>query len=236
MNAHYTDAAIVKAMWGAVTGLGFHGGTVLEPGCGSGNFLGFAPGPARLLGVELDPVTAGIAAALYPDAEIRNESFADSQLPDHGFDLVIGNVPFSSAILTDPRHNQGRHSMHNHFIVKSLALTRPGGLVAVLTSRYTMDAQDDSARREMAGVADLVTAIRLPSGAHRRAAGTDAVTDLMILRRREDGRPRPERTGSARSRPGSRAARPGSANTSRTAPGTCSATWPSMAASTAARS
>ena len=143
-----------------------------------------------MLGIELDPVTAGIAAALYPDAEVRNESFADSRLPEGGFDLVIGNVPFSSAILTDPRHNQGRHSMHNHFLVKSLALTRPSGLVAALTSRYTMDAQDDSARREMAGMADLVTAIRLPSGAHRRAAGTEAVTDLMVFRRRDDGQRR----------------------------------------------
>jgi N12 class adenine-specific DNA methylase len=190
MNAHYTDAAIVKAMWSAVTSLGFDAGVVLEPGCGSGNFLGFAPASARMLGIELDPVTAGIAAALYPDAEVRNESFADSRLPEGGFDLVIGNVPFSSAILTDPRHNQGLHSMHNHFLVKSLALTRPGGLVATLTSRYTMDAQDDSARREMAGMADLVTAIRLPSGAHRRAAGTEAVTDLIVFRRRSDGEPR----------------------------------------------
>ena len=106
MNAHYTDAAIVRAMWDAVARLGFEGGVVLEPGCGSGNFLGFAPAPARMLGIELDPVTAGIAAALYPDAEVRNESFADSRLPEGGFDLVIGNVPFSSAILTDPRHNQ----------------------------------------------------------------------------------------------------------------------------------
>jgi N12 class adenine-specific DNA methylase len=190
MNAHYTDAAIVKAMWDAVTGLGFDGGVVLEPGCGSGNFIGFAPASARMLGVELDPVTAGIAAALYPDAEVRNESFADSRLPEGGFDLVVGNVPFSSAILTDPRHNQGRHSMHNHFLVKSLALTRPGGLVVALTSRYTMDAQDDAARREMAGMADLVTAVRLPSGAHRKAAGTEAVTDLMVFRRREEGQPR----------------------------------------------
>jgi len=124
INAHYTDAAIVRAMWDAVTGLGFGGGAVLEPGCGSGNFAGFAPPSARMLGVELDPVTAGIAAALYPDAEIRCESFADSRLPDGGFDMVIGNVPFSSAILTDPRHNASRYSMHNHFLVKSLSLTR----------------------------------------------------------------------------------------------------------------
>lgn len=189
LNAHYTSTAMVRTVWEAVEGLGFNGGTVLEPGCGSGNFIGYAPPSARMLGIELDPVTAGIAAALYPDAEIRAESFADTRIQPGGFDLAVGNVPFSSAILTDDRHNRARHSMHNHFIVKSLDAVRPGGLVAVLTSRYTMDAVSDSARQEMSARADLLTAIRLPSGAHRRAAGTEAVTDLLILRRREEDRP-----------------------------------------------
>lgn len=189
INAHYTSAEIVRTMWDAVAGLGFDGGAVLEPGCGSGNFMGFAPPSARMLGVELDPVTAGIAAALYPDAEIRNESFADSRLPDGGFDLVIGNVPFSKANLHDPRHNPAGHQMHNHFIIKGLHLTRPGGLVAVITSYYTLDRISSSHREEMAGLADLVTAIRLPSESHRKAAGTDAIMDLLILRRREEGRP-----------------------------------------------
>lgn len=200
LNAHYTDAAVVRAVWDAVSDLGFADGAVLEPGCGSGNFIGFAPPTAQLLGIELDPVTAGIAAALYPDAEIRSESFADTRVPAGGFDLAIGNVPFSSAILTDDRHNASRHSMHNHFILKSLDAVRPGGLVAVLTSRYTMDSVSDGARRDMTEKADLVTAVRLPSGAHRRAAGTDAVTDLLILRRREDGRP-PAGTDWAESNP-----------------------------------
>ena len=156
---------------------------MLEPGCGSGNFIGLAPPGAEMLGVELDPVTAGIAARLYPDAEIRCESFADTRLPEGHFDLVIGNVPFSPAKLHDRRHNAAGHSMHNHFIIKSLKFLKPGGLLAVLTSRYTMDAQDPSAREEMAELASLVTAVRLPSGAHRRAAGTEAVTDLLVLRR-----------------------------------------------------
>jgi N12 class adenine-specific DNA methylase len=185
INAHYTDAALVQAMWAAVRQLGFAEGRVLEPGCGSGNFIGFAPPGAQIIGVELDPVTAGIAAALYPEAEIRSESFADTRLPGSSFDLVIGNVPFGQARLHDPRYNSAGHSIHNHFIIKSLHLTRPGGLVAVLTSRYTLDAQDRSARIEMASLADLVTAIRLPSGTHRRAAGTEAVTDLIVLRRRD---------------------------------------------------
>ena len=187
INAHYTDAALAKVVWDHVTALGFGGGQVLEPGCGSGNFIGLAPPGAQVLGVELDPVTAAIAARLYPDAEIRCESFADTRLPEGHFDLVVGNVPFSSARLHDRRHNPAGHSMHNHFIIKSLTFLKPGGLLAVLTSRYTMDAQDPSAREEMAGLAGLVEAVRLPTGAHRRAAGTEAVTDLLVLRRTEPG-------------------------------------------------
>ncbi|HEY5985654.1 MAG TPA: hypothetical protein VIV12_04615, partial [Streptosporangiaceae bacterium] len=155
---------------------------------GSGNFIGFAPATARLTGVEVEPVTAAIAAALYPDAQIRCESFAETRAPAGSFDLAIGNVPFGNLALHDPRYNPGRQAIHNHFIIKSLHLTRPGGLVAVLTSRYTMDARNPAARREIAALADLVGAIRLPSGAHQRAAGTAVVTDLLILRRREHGR------------------------------------------------
>ena len=175
INAHYTSAEIVVAMWDLVTGLGFEpaGARVLEPGCGSGNFIGFAPAGVTVTGVELDPVTAKIAQALYPQATIRAESFADSPLADGRFDLVIGNVPFSSAVLLDRAHNRAGRSMHNHFVVKSLDLTRPGGLVAVVTSRFTLDAQADEARLAMAARADLIGAIRLPArtlqgvGGHR---------------------------------------------------------------------
>ncbi len=185
INAHYTDPLIVRQIWRAMTVLGFDGGRVLEPGSGLGTFLGLAPDSARMTGVELDPVTAQISRALYPHAEIRGESFADTRLPEGSFDAAIGNVPFSDVTLHDPVHNPTRQSMHNHFILKSLRLTRPGGMVAVLTSQYTMDAQNPGARREMALLADLVGAIRLPAGAHRRTAGTDVVTDMLILRRRE---------------------------------------------------
>ena len=188
LNAHYTDAGIVQAVWSAVRSLGFTGGRVLEPGCGSGNFIGFAPAAAQMTGVELDPVTAAIAAALHPRAQILAESFAGTRDPDGSYDLAIGNVPFAKAALHDRRHNLGGHSIHNHFIIKALRLVRPGGLVAVLTSRYTMDARNPAARREMASLADLVGAVRLPSGAHQKAAGTGVVTDLLILRRREAGR------------------------------------------------
>jgi N12 class adenine-specific DNA methylase len=188
LNAHYTDASIVRAVWAAVRDLGFTGGRVLEPGCGSGNFIGFAPGNAEMTGVELDAMTAGIATALYPQARIVTGSFADLRDPDGSYDLAVGNVPFGRVVLRDRRHNPAGHSIHNHFIVKSLRLVRPGGLVALLTSRYTMDARNPAARREIAALADLIAAVRLPSGAHQQAAGTSVVTDLLILRRREPGR------------------------------------------------
>jgi len=188
LNAHYTDAALVRAIWAGVQQLGFTGGRVLEPGCGSGNFIAFAPPGAQVTGVELEPVTAQIAAALYPDARILAESFADTRAADAHFDLAIGNVPFGAIRLNDRRHNRGGHSIHGHFIIKALHLTRPAGLVAVLTSRYTMDARNPAVRREIAALADLAGAVRLPSGAHQRAAGTRVVTDLLILRRREPGR------------------------------------------------
>jgi hypothetical protein len=188
LNAHYTDAALVQAMWAAASQLGFTGGQVLEPGSGSGNFIGFAPAGARMTGVELEPVTAAVAAALYPGATILPGSFADARLPAASFDLVIGNVPFGAITLHDPLYNRSGTAIHNYFIIKSLHLTRPGGLALVLTSRYTMDARNPAARREIAALADLVGALRLPGGAHQRAAGTGVVTDLLVLRRREPGR------------------------------------------------
>ncbi|MFC1435339.1 UvrD-helicase domain-containing protein [Streptacidiphilus sp. N1-3] len=187
-NAHFTDASLVEPVWKALADMGFTGGRVLEPGSGSGNFIAFAPETAQMTGVELDPITAEISRALYPDAEVRNESFVATRYPDGYFDAAVGNVPFDEIALTDPLHNPLRLATHNHFIVKALELTRPGGLVAVLTSRYTLDSTGRTARLELADRADLVGAVRLPAGAHWAAAGTRAVTDLLILRRR-DGEP-----------------------------------------------
>jgi len=188
INAHYTHPEIAAAMWALAGELGFTGGRVLEPGCGAGVFIGMAPERAEMIGVELDDTTAAIAQQLHPDARIISRSFAEYRPRDGGnFDLVIGNVPFADVRLYDPVYNRRGHSIHNHFIVKSLALARPGGLVMVLSSRYTLDAGNPAARREMAELGDLLGAIRLPTGAHRRAAGTDAVTDLLIFRRRLKG-------------------------------------------------
>ncbi len=186
LNAHYTDAALAQSVWDCLEQAGFAGtaGRVLEPGCGAGTFLGLAPQTAtQLVGVELDPTSAAIAAALYPRAQVRAESFGDTRLPAGSVDLVVGNVPFGKVALHDPVHNPNRHSLHNHFILKSLALTRPGGVVAVLTSHWTLDATNPAARREIATLGQLVAAVRLPSTVHERAAGTRVLTDLLVLRR-----------------------------------------------------
>jgi N12 class adenine-specific DNA methylase len=189
LNAHYTSAEVVTAMWKAVGELGFDGhGRILEPGCGSGNFIGFAPGSAQPVGVELDPTTAEIARHLYgARATIHAEGFENLRADDGSFDVVIGNVPFAKVTPHDPRHNRGRHALHNYFLVKSLHLLRPGGLVVALTSRYTLDARNPAARREMAGLADLVGALRLPERAFAASSGTDVVVDLLVLRRRLPG-------------------------------------------------
>ncbi|GAW47930.1 MULTISPECIES: SNF2-related protein [unclassified Nocardioides] len=191
LNAHYTDAALVQAVWTALGEAGFDrnaGGRVLEPGCGSGTFIGFAPEHVRdVIGVELDPTTARVAALLYPGAEVREESFAETRLPAASRDLVIGNVPFGDVVPHDSRYNRDRMSLHNYFIYKSLHLVRPGGVVAVLTSRWTMDATNPAAREAFASMADLVTAVRLPGQTHQQAAGTDAITDLLVFRRRGEG-------------------------------------------------
>lgn len=194
LNAHYTDPAVVSEAWNLMRRAGFQGGLVLEPGSGSGTFIGHAPADAQMVGVELDTLSARISAALYPSAQIRNESFADTAVPDNAFVASVGNVPFGDIKLWDDAHNRRQHSIHNHFIIKSLDLTAPGGYVTLLTSRYTADAVNPAARREMTDRADLVGAVRLPTGAFRRVAGTEVVTDLLVFRVREEGREPTEAT------------------------------------------
>ena len=191
LNAHYTPAEVVSAVWRAVGDLGFAGGRVLEPGCGSGNFVGLAPDSCEITGVEADATTAAVARHLYgARATIRAERFESFVAPDEHFDLVIGNVPFAKVTPHDPRHNRSRLALHNYFIVKSLELTRPGGLVAVLTSRYTADARNPTARREIEARGDLIGALRFPAGAFMGSAGTAVVSDLLVLRRRGDSEDR----------------------------------------------
>ncbi|MFF4276138.1 DEAD/DEAH box helicase family protein [Streptomyces sp. NPDC001536] len=187
LNAHYTDSEFVQPLWHLVRELGFNGGNVLEPGSGSGNFIGAAPENARMTGIELDPTTAAISQLLYPDARIINDSFGDVRMPNGHFDMAIGNVPFGRFPMYDEQVNPDlKHSIHDTFILKSLKKVRPGGLVALVTSRYTMDGEDETARRQMSYMADLVGAVRLPAGAHQDAAGTGVVTDILVFRRRFD--------------------------------------------------
>jgi len=188
LNAHYTDPEIAAAVWDMLHAAGFTGGRVLEPGCGAGTFIGLAPPEATMVGVELDPITAKISSYLYPSAQVRNEGFEATRVPENSFTATIGNVPFGGFAVHDPAHNPAGHNIHNHFILKSLALTAPGGYVAVITSHFTMDSATQRARRDMAQAADLVGAVRLPTKAFARVAGTDAVTDILVLRKREEGR------------------------------------------------
>ncbi|MFD4184120.1 helicase, partial [Rhodococcus sp. NPDC058514] len=188
LNAHYTDPAIVHELWRAVRRAGMpDGALMLEPGCGSGHFVGTAPDSVKMVGVEIEPISAQIAHHLYPSASIRNHGFERSFAPDETFTGAIGNVPFGKEGVYDPIHNAGGHSLHNHFIIKSLALTAPGGYVAVVTSAYTSDAKRADARKAIAELGDLVGAVRLPTGAFDRQAKTHVVTDVLVFRRRPDG-------------------------------------------------
>lgn len=193
-TAFYTPPEITQAVWTLLDTAGLHEGTVLEPGCGTGAFLADTPEGVRTIGVELDPSSARIAAALNPDSQVRQESFADTALDDNALTAVVGNVPFGQHKLDDPVHNPLKLPIHDHFINKSIALTAPGGYVAVVTSAYTADrATGDGeygSRSAMIEHADLITAVRLPggrTGAFSGSANTEVVTDLLVFRVRESG-------------------------------------------------
>ena len=187
LNAHYTDPAIAAAMWKAVQEAGFTGGRVLEPGCGAGTFIGLAPADAQMVGVENDPITAAVASHLYPSAQVRLEGFEATRVPNDSFAATVGNVPFGKFVVADPAHNPSGFSIHNAFLLKSVNLTAPGGYVVALTSHFTMDATSPRARQAIAARAELLGAVRLPTNAFQRVAGTSVVTDVLVLRRREPG-------------------------------------------------
>lgn len=185
LNAHYTDPSHTAAMWSALQRAGFDGGPVLEPGSGSGEFIGQAPESAQMVGVELDQTTARISSWLYPSAQIQAHGFEKTRFADESFNAVVGNVPFGNFSVADQAYNGQHHSIHNYFIAKSLRHTAPGGYVAVMTSTWTMDSQRTTARREFARYADLVGGVRLPAGAMRTSAGTEVMTDVLVFRRRK---------------------------------------------------
>ncbi|WP_267770220.1 hypothetical protein [Streptomyces albidoflavus] len=187
LSAHYTPQSVAESMWQGLAAYGFDGGEVLEAGCGSGAFFGVAPPAARLTGVELDPTTAAIAGRIYPHANVLAESFTDTDSPLGTFDAVIGNVPFAQAPFGERRYRAGGHSLHNGFIIKQLALLRPGAYMAVITSRWTLDGEDTAARRDMSRWGDLAAAYRLPKGTFGETADTDVVADVLVFRRRAEG-------------------------------------------------
>ena len=187
LNAHYTSPAIIRSVYQAVENMGFEGGNILEPAMGIGNFFGMLPPSmesSKLYGVELDSVSGRIARQLYPQADITVAGFETTDRPDF-YDLVVGNVPFGNYSVNDRAYNKHGFSIHNYFIAKSINQVRPGGVVAVLTSRYTMDAKNSSPRRYMAERAELLGAIRLPNNAFKANAGAEVVSDILFLQKRE---------------------------------------------------
>ena len=189
--AHYTPEPVVRALWRAAQHLGFSGGRVLEPGMGTGLFFALLPedlrGACRLTGVEYDPVTARIARFVHPQARVRCEDYTRSQLAG-GFDVTIGNPPFADRIVrADPTTANLGLRLHDYFIARSIARLRPGGLALFVTSTGTMDKASTAAREHIAGMADLVGAVRLPEGSMRATAGTDVVIDVLVFQRRSAG-------------------------------------------------
>ena len=187
LNAHYTSPAVIRAIYEAVGGMGFEGGRILEPSMGVGNFFGLLPESmqgSQLYGVELDSITGRIAKQLYPEANITVAGFETTNRPGY-FDLAVGNVPFGQYQVHDPEYDRLGFSIHNYFAAKMLDQVRPGGIVAFVTSRYTLDARGESVRRYLAESGELLGAIRLPNNAFRANAGTDVVSDIIFLQRRE---------------------------------------------------
>ena len=187
LNAHYTSPTVIKAIYEAVGNMGFQTGNILEPSMGVGNFFGLLPEQmqgSKLYGVELDSITGRIAKQLYPKADITVAGFETTDRRDF-YDLAIGNVPFGQYQVNDRAYNKLGFSIHNYFFAKALDQVRPGGIVAFVTSRYTMDSKDDRARRYIAERADLLGAIRLPNNAFKANAGTDVVSDILFLQKRD---------------------------------------------------
>ena len=187
LNAHYTSPTVIRGIYDAVERMGFRSGNILEPSMGVGNFFGMLPDTmqdSRLYGVELDSITGRIAKKLYPQADITVAGFETTDRRDF-YDLAVGNVPFGQYKVNDKAYNKLGFSIYNYFFAKAIDQVRPGGVVAFVTSRYTMDSKDSTARKHMAERADLLGAIRLPNNAFRANAGTDVVSDIIFLQKRD---------------------------------------------------
>ena len=195
LNAHYTDISVIKAMYDGLSRLGFDGGRMLEPSSGVGNFVGAMPTAMSekvksWTMVELDGITGLIAKYLYPNADVRIQGFEKANIPDNFMDVVISNVPFGNYAIADKAYpKRVTSAIHNYFFAKSLDKVRPGGIVMFITSSYTMNAKDNAVRRYIMGKADLLGAIRLPDSAFKGNAGTEVVTDILVLKKREANTP-----------------------------------------------
>ena len=187
LNAHYTSPTVIRGIYDAVERMGFKSGNILEPSMGVGNFFGMLPDSmrdSRLYGVELDSITGRIAKKLYPQADITVAGFETTDRRDF-YDLAVGNVPFGQYKVNDKAYNKLGFSIHNYFFAKAIDQIRPGGVIAFVTSRFTMDSKDSTVRKHMAERADLLGAIRLPNNAFRANAGTDVVSDIIFLQKRD---------------------------------------------------
>ena len=189
-NAHYTSVELIRFLWDSLERLGFTGGHILEPACGIGHFFGLMPehllSASRRTGVEIDTISARIAQKLYPCSSILESAFEQAPLPDHFYDAVIGNVPFGNVPVYDPAYRRQpalTKSLHDYFLVKSLDKVRPGGLIALITSFYSMDKREAAVRRHLAERAALIAAYRLPNSAFLSNAGTKATTDILFLQK-----------------------------------------------------
>ena len=188
LTAFYTPPVVISAIYKAMEQMGFKEGNLLEPSCGIGNFIGMLPQSmqdSKIYGVEIDKISAGIAQQLYQKTSIAAQPFEEANIPDSFFDAVIGNVPFGDIRVNDRRYNKHNFLIHDYFFAKSLDKLRPGGVMALITSKGTMDKENPAVRKYIAQRADLLGAVRLPNNTFKGNAGTEVVSDILILQKRD---------------------------------------------------
>lgn len=188
LTAFYTPHIVAKAMYAALAQMGFQAGNLLEPACGIGHFMGLLPesmSDSKIYGVELDPISGRIARQLYQNADIRIEGFERTDFPDSFFDVAIGNVPYGQIAVADKRYDQYHFAIHDYFFAKALDKVRPGGVIAFITSKYTLDKKNSAVRRYLAERADLIGAIRLPNDTFKAGAGTEVTADILFLQKKD---------------------------------------------------
>lgn len=189
LTAYYTDPMIIRQIYKALNQFGFSSGNILDPAAGTGNFLSAIPeemSASQLFGVEIEPIAGNIAKLLHPEADIQIKGFEDTAFSDNFFDVIVGNIPFSAYTVNDRRYARYHFRIHDYFIAKSLDLVRPGGIIAVITSMYTMDKKNQSIRKYIAQRAELIGAVRLPDNAFKTIAGTEVTTDILFLKKRQE--------------------------------------------------